>query len=268
VPLVAGRDFRWTDDGRQQDVAVLSQGLASLLFPGSAAVGRRVRMTSQPNRERVLEVVGVVANARIAEPHATNQLFLFTSLLQEPRRYLELQPPFVLLKSALAPSAVDAQARRTVAALGRSDIVDTHPLRRTFEAALLRERTMRLGAVFFAGLTTLLVFVGLYAVLNVGISTRVPEIGLRMALGASAADIRSMVIRETALIAAVGVVIGIPVAFWSGRLIAGTLTTVGSHDGWGFVVAIALILAIAGTSLLIPLRRASHVAPIQALESR
>src|SRR6185437_2551770 len=104
---------------------------------------------------------------------------------------------------------------RTIVALGRNDIVNVHPLLHTRDAALLRERLMRLGAFYFAGLTTLLVFVGLFAVLNLGIVRPIPEIGLRLAIGASPHDIRQMVIREALVTVAAGFLVGIPCAFAS-----------------------------------------------------
>jgi ABC-type antimicrobial peptide transport system permease subunit len=266
VPVVAGRDFRWTDDRRQRDVAILSEGVARALFPGADAVGRRVRLGGQP--DRLLEVIGVVADAKLATPQTRNQLFLFTALLQEPARSLELSSPLVLLKSPLPPNAVEAQARRTIAALGRQDVVDVHPLQHTLEAALLSERVMRLGASYFAGLTALLVFVGLYAVLNLGIMRRIPEIGLRLALGASPHIIRMTVIREALATAAVGLVVGIPCAFVSGRLVASSLTLVGSHGALAFGGAIVVILGICLLSVLIPLRRASRITPLEALGSQ
>jgi predicted permease len=266
VPLVAGRDFTWTDDRRQRDVAILSERVASALFPGADAVGRRVRLGGQP--DRVLEVIGVVADAKLAMPQTRNQLFLFTALLQEPPRSLELSSPLVLLKSPLPPSAVEAQARRTIVALGRQDVLEVHPLQHTLDAALLSERVMRLGASYFAGLTALLVFVGLYAVLNVSIVRRIPEIGLRLALGASPHEIRMTVIREAFATAAAGLAVGIPCAFVSGRLVASSLTLVGSHDALAFGGAIGLIFAIAGLSVLIPLRRASQITPLEALSSQ
>jgi putative ABC transport system permease protein len=266
VPLVAGRDFRWTDDRGQQGVAILSAGLARGLFPRTNPVGRRVRLAGQP--DRLLDVIGVAADVRLAGPHAMNQLFLFTALLQEPPRLLRLNPPLVLLKSALAPHTVEAEARSTTAALGRDDIVEVHPLPHTLQAILLPERVMRLGAFYFAGLTTLLVFVGLYSVLNLGILKRIPEIGLRLALGAAPRDIRLMVMREALVTAAAGLVLGVPCAFVSGRLIASTLTLVGPHDVLAFGATIALVFAISALSVLIPLRRASRVSPVEALGSQ
>jgi ABC-type antimicrobial peptide transport system permease subunit len=127
---------------------------------------------------------------------------------------------------------------------------------------------MRLGAFYFAGLTTLLVFVGLYAVVNIGVMKRVPEIGLRIALGASARDIRMMLIREASVTAAAGLGVGALCAFLSGRVIASSLTLVGSHDPLAFTAAIGLILVVTALSVLIPLRRASRITPVDALASR
>jgi hypothetical protein len=215
-----------------------------------------------------LEVIGIVADTKLAEPHAANQSFLFTALLQESPRQLALQSPLVLLKSSLTQRSVEGLARRTIAALGRDDLVEVHPLQRTRDAALLCERAMRLGASYFAGLTTLLVFVGLYAILNLGVMRRIPEIGLRIALGASTHDIRMTVIREAFGTAAVGLALGVPCAFLSGRLIVSTLTLVGPHDVLAFGTAIALILAVTVLSVLMPLRRAGHVTPVEALGSQ
>jgi len=266
VPVVAGRDFTWTDDSRQRDVAIISERVARALFPGADPIGRRVRLAGPP--DRLFDVIGMVANAELAEPHATNQAFLFTALLQEPPRALALQPPIVLLKSPLAQHTVEAEARRTIVGLGREDIIEVHALQHTLDAALLRERVMRLGAFYFAGLTTLLVFVGLYAVLNLGVMRRIPEIGLRIALGASSHNIRMTVIRAAFVTAAAGLVLGVPCAFVSGRLIASSLTLVGAHDAFAFGAAIALILAVTMLSVLIPLRRASQVTPVEALGSQ
>jgi predicted permease len=264
VALLTGRDFAWTDDRSQRDVAIVSKGLASVLFPGADPVGRSVRLGGPS--DRLLDVVGVVADAQLAEPHQMNQLFLFAPLLQQqPRPFLEMLSPVVLLKSPLSPQEVQPLAQRAIAALGRHDILNVRPLQQAVDVTLLRERVMRLGAFYFAGLTTLLVFVGLYAVLNLGVIRRIPEIGVRIALGASPHDIRRMVIREALVTAAAGLLVGVPGALVSGRLIASSLTLTGSHDAFAFGGAIALILVVTVLSVLIPLRRASRVTPVEAL---
>ena len=263
VTLVQGRDFTWSDDSAARDVAIISAQLATTLFPNSNPVGQRLRLMGR--RERTSEIVGVAADATLAEPHEPNQMFVFTALLQEPANFLQLVSPAVLMKSRLPASAIDATARRTIAALGRDDLVESHSLHDTLSAVLLRERLMRMGSVYLAGLTTLLVFVGLYSVLNLGIARRVPEIGVRMALGASTRDIRLMVVGEALRTAVSGLLVGIPCAFLSGYLIASSLTLVGSHDMVAFCASVATILAVTVLSVLIPVRRASRVTPLEAL---
>ena len=263
VPLIAGRDFAWTDDRAHANVAVLPEGVAKALFPDGSPIGQRVRLGGQPDRD--LEVIGVVADAALAEPHATNQLFLFTSLLQQESAKSPEFSPLVLLRSPLEASSIEPLARHAIVALGRHDVGEVHPLRHTLDAALIRERVMRLGAWYFAGLTTLLVFVGLYSVLNLGLVRRVPEIGLRLALGATPHDIRLTVVREAAVTTAIGLALGIPCALLSGHVIASSLTLVGSHDAFGFLAAIALVLGITLGSMTLPLRRASRVTPMEAL---
>ncbi len=266
VPIVAGRDFRWSDTGGQRDVAIITADLATSLFPDANPIGQTVRLDGQP--DRLVEVIGVVAAAKLAEPHATNHLLLFTAMLQQPLRSLQLQPPVVLLKSPFPPREVETLARGAIVPLGLEDIVEVHPLLRNLDAALLRERAMRLGAFYFAGLTTLLVFVGLYAVVNLGVMKRVPEIGLRIALGASTRDIRLMLIREACVTAAAGLGVGVLCALVFGRVIASSLTLVGSHDALAFSAAIGLILIVSALSVLIPLRRASRITPVDALASQ
>jgi len=266
VPLVAGRDFAWTDHSTQRHVAIVSQGLARELFAGAPPIGRRVRLADQT--DRVLEVVGVVADARLAEPQHSNQLFLFAALQQQSRRFLELLSPGVLLKSSLPLRDLQPLARRAIGRLGRDEVVSARPLQQAMEVPLLRERVTRLGALYFAGLTTLLVFVGLYAVLNLGVTRRIPEIGLRMALGASTHDIRVMVLRDALVIAAAGLVVGVPGAFVAGRFVGRSFTLAGSHDAFAFAAAIALILVVTVLSVLMPLRRASRITPVEALGSQ
>jgi predicted permease len=259
IPLVAGRDFAWTDDSHHGDVALLSAGLAQTIFPGVSPLGRHVRLG-----DRLLEVIGVIADARIANPHETNQPVLLTALLQRPRRLLELAAPIVLVKSPLSLPAVQALAHRALAGLGRDDVLEAHSLQHTLEAELLRERLMRMGACYFASVTTLLVFIGLQAVLNVDIARRIPEIGLRVALGASTGDIRRLVIRDAGLMAATGLTVGIPLAIIASRLIASTITFA-SNGLFAVGVATATTVVIAVLALVIPLRLATRVAPAAAL---
>jgi predicted permease len=262
IPLVAGRDFTWADDSQHGRVALVSAGLAQTIFPNANPIGQHIRVGGQ-----FPEIIGVIADAHIANPHETSQPILLTALLQQPPRLLDLDPPLVLVKSPLSLPAVQALAHRALVALGRDDIVTVHSLQHTLEAVLLRERLMRMGAFYFAGLTTLLVFIGLQAVLNVGIARRIPEIGLRIALGASTADVRMMVIREAGLMAAAGLAAGIPLAIVASRLLATTITF-GSSSLSAVGIATATTVVVAVFALVIPVRMATRVAPTAALSGQ
>jgi hypothetical protein len=265
VPLIAGRDFAWADVEGQPDVAIVSQGLARTLFASDQPIGRRVRLADQ--NDRVMDVIGVVADANLAEPHQTNQLFLFAAFLQQSRSLLELQSPVLLLKSSLPPPAGLSSVQRAIETLGRHDVLDAYPLQHGMDTVLMRERVMRLGALYFAGLATLLVFVGLLAALSFDVARRVPEIGLRIALGASPRDIRLLVIRQALASAGAGLVVGVPCAFVCGRLAVRSLALAQSGDAVAVGGAVALILVITVLSVLIPLRRARYVNPVEALGS-
>jgi predicted permease len=265
VPLAAGRDFAWADVDGQPNVAIVSRRLARALFANDQPIGRRVRLSDE--NDRVLDVIGVVADANLAEPHQTNQMFLFTAFLQQSRSSLELQSPVLLLKSSLPPPAVVPSVQRAIGTLGRHDVLDAYPLQHGMDRMLIRERLMRLGSFYFAGLATLLVFVGLLAVLSFDVARRIPEIGLRMALGATPRDIRMLVIRQALVSAVAGLVVGVPCAFVGARLVVRFLALAESHDAVALGGATALILVITVLSVLIPLRRARHVSPVEALGS-
>lgn len=263
IPILAGRDLTWTDDGNHGGVALVSAGLAQAVLPRANPVGRHIRLGDD-----VLEVVGVVADARLANPHETNQQFVFTALLQQPRRLLELQQPLVLLKSSLPSHDVQRLAHRTIVGLGGgTDLFDVHPLQRTLQATLLRERLIRMGAFYFAGVTTVLVFIGLQAVLVLGIAGRIPEIGLRMALGASASDVYALVTRQAVRMVIAGLAAGIPLALLSGRLVAGVLT-VEPNVMFAAGVAITTSVVVAVLALVFPLRLATRIAPADALRGQ
>ena len=122
-----------------------------------------------------------VRRPRGGRPRPQSSTVLALRRLRRSNRDERLQLQEGLLADTLR--AVQPLARRAIGSLGRDDVVRARPLQQAMAVPLLRERVMRLSALYFAGLTTLLVFVGLYAVLNLGVTRRIPEIGLRMALG-------------------------------------------------------------------------------------
>jgi putative ABC transport system permease protein len=119
----------------------------------------------------------------------------------------------------------------------------------------------------FGAVALLLAAVGLYGVMSYSVQQRRREIGIRMALGASAAQVRRLVLTQGMTLAAAGVAIGIALALGSSRLLAGFLFGVGAHDHVVFVTAPILLVAIAFAAVWIPARNATSVDPMLALRS-
>jgi ABC-type antimicrobial peptide transport system permease subunit len=129
-------------------------------------------------------------------------------------------------------------------------------------------RAWELGAAMFTlfgALALLLAAVGLFSVISYNVSQRSHELGVRMALGASARNVLSLVVREGMRIATIGTAVGVIVALLAGRYLAPLLYSVSSRDPATFVVVVATLLAVALLASVIPARRAMKVDPTQAL---
>ena len=122
----------------------------------------------------------------------------------------------------------------------------------------------RLTAMF-GGLALLLSCLGLYGTVSYGISRRVGELGLRMALGADRGMVLRMVLGEALVLVAVGAAIGLPLAFGAGRSMRSLLFGVGSADPWSFAAGVATLLAVAAVAAYLPAYRASRIEPMVAL---
>jgi ABC-type antimicrobial peptide transport system permease subunit len=120
---------------------------------------------------------------------------------------------------------------------------------------------------FFGGLSALLVAVGLYGMHTFRVSRKTTEIGVRMALGATRAQVLAMVLRESLWILLAGLAIGIPLTFFAMRPLRAMLYQLSPFDPMSFALAIAAMFVVAGLSTLIPARRAASIEPMQALRT-
>ncbi len=141
----------------------------------------------------------------------------------------------------------------------------TRTLERQVEQSLQRERLVATMTSVFGTLATLLAVVGLYGVMAYTVARRTREIGIRMALGARAATIGWLVIREVLIITAVGVALALPAAWWLSRFVESQLFGVKSTDAVTVVGAIALLITVSVVAGLIPSNRAARVNPTTAL---
>jgi predicted permease len=259
VPLLAGRDFDDGDVSGTRLVMIVNETFARHYFGRETPVGRRVGLS--PGLFEV-EIVGVARDIK------------YTGMREQPVRmvYVPYHPGpgapsmTVHLRTAGDPIALASALRQTVAAIDRQTPVSNI---RTVEdevgRSLLRERLVATITAIFGGLALALAALGLYGVLSYGVAQRTRELGIRIAVGATADSIVWLVLREASWVLATGMVIGLGSAWALGRIVSSLLFGIQPTDPISTGIAIA-VLATAGTlAAWIPARRASRVDPLRAL---
>jgi ABC-type antimicrobial peptide transport system permease subunit len=173
---------------------------------------------------------------------------------------------FFYVRTAIEPAQIAAQIRREVAALDSNlPIRDLKTMQSQIEENLIAERLLSSLTGSFAGLATVLAAIGLYGVLAYNVSRRTREIGIRMALGAETGHVRGLVIREVAVMLAVGTAAGVAAAAGTGLLIRSQLYGLKYWDLSVYALATVILWAIALVAAYIPARRATNVDPMVAL---
>jgi predicted permease len=260
MPIVRGRAFADADISATQPIAVINQSLARRLFGTDDAVGRQLKVGLRKDAPPY-EVVGVSADAR------------YTSVRQPvpPTIYLVQQrhPPggaTFEVRTAADPVAFATTARELVRQVDPNLPVFTMRSQdEQIAASLDRERLFaRLSALL--GIVTLaLSAIGLYALLAYAVTRRTPEIGIRMALGADRSAVAWMILKQSLVLAAIGLVLGIGAAAAGTRAIESLLYELPARDPATLAGAAAIMLAVSALAGYLPARRASRVDPLVAL---
>jgi len=257
VPLVAGRDFDDRDLYDAEPVAIVSASLARQVFRGDSPLGRRIKCGL--DREVWMRVVGVVGDMRNENPATPPAPELYMAYRQHPYHANELH---IVVR---AQTDVAAAARQVIARIDPGIPVKESTLEefRSKSVALPRFRTLLL--VLFAGVAAALATAGVYGVMSYAATQRRTEMGLRIALGATGADVVSMLLRNGAALVATGVISGLVIALAAGRFVESMLFGVEVRDATAIAGAVGLLSAAALTASLVPAVRASRVNPIAAL---
>jgi predicted permease len=256
VPILLGRDLQDTDDAAAARVVVVNDAFAKRYLPNTNPLGHRVGLGNE------YAIVGVAANSRytgVREPERPMAYFPYKQVPPIAGMHFEI-------RSAGDPAALLPHVRRIVQEFD-PDIPLLQPMTQMqqFGASFSDERLFSRLATFFGLVAALLVATGLYGTLAYRVSRRTSEIGVRMALGARRRQVLWMVLRESLLVAAAGLVVGVPIAVAASRLLRTMLFGVAPGDPLSFAGALAAIAAVVVASTLIPARRASTIDPIVAL---
>ncbi len=261
IARVTGRDFSWDDDGSRPGVAIVSQSLARGLFGDADAVGRRVRVQAGSSAAD-LEIVGVVADAPIGSIREPRRPVLFRPLLQDLPRAQTAMAHVSVRRNA---GSIRAGYVTAVESQGQHYVRGLFTLEQWLDNALLQERLIAGVSTFAALMALLLACLGVYGALAYAVVSRVREIGLRMALGASRETVVRMVVREGLAVIVPGVLAGIPISVGAALLVRAQLYGVSPADPTT-ILAAALIFVVTGAiAAWLPARRASSIEPSEAL---
>ena len=254
-----GRDFRNTDGREAPLVAVVNQSLAEKYFKGTTAVGKKIWLFTRNSPPT--EIVGVVTNGR------TNDLTRFA----EPEIYASLWQRSAFSKDLIVRTAGDP---RSIAAAVQRELRTVDPTAATENVKTMEQirddslasRTFAMQLlVGFAVIGTLLTVVGIYGVLSLSVASRRRELAIRSAVGAQRGDIRSLILTDGLRLIAGGVVSGIAAAFVLSRALRSFLFEVEPTDPVMLATAGVLFAAIGLLACWMPARRATEVAPLEAL---
>ena len=262
IDVLEGRTFDTSDHLQALPHVIVSKSAAATLWPGESAVGQRLQRQGLNVWYTVIGVVDDVRQNSFREP--PNPLVYFPLVGPAPTTWVISSPAFVIK----TPRAEEISA--DVRALVREG-APTAPMYRVFTMAGLASDSMvgvsftMLTLAVAAGLALILGAVGLYGVLSYVVAERTREIGVRMALGARAEQVRLMVVAQGGRVVLIGVAVGIAAAFASTRALGGMLFGVASADTTTFVAMSAAMILIGLLASYLPARRASNVDPMVSL---
>ena len=268
TPLLEGRDFAFSDRGGPP-VAIVNQAMARYYFGDRDPIGGRFQLVGPSNSgitgappDQAYTIVGVAGDAKYLDLRETPPRTIYLNAFQER----SMSAHELALKTTGRAAAVAGEVRRIV----REELKTVSVTRVTtmddlVDASVVPERMIATLSSFFGGLGASLAALGLYGLLAYTVTRRTNEIGIRMALGATRADIARMVLGGALGLVCAGLAIGVPLGLLSRHAASRIVTDLPVDSIWPLVLATAAMLAIALIAAYVPTRRAAAVEPIGAL---
>jgi putative ABC transport system permease protein len=258
--LLKGRVFTDRDVASAPSVFVINETLARRFWPNEDPLGKRIRYN---NTDPWGEIVGVVEDVKYDGLHLGSTSHLFEPYQQNAWSFL-----VITIRSKLDQSTLLTAVQREVKALDPNlPVSNVRMMHEVVAQSLAARRFVLLLFSLFAGLALLLATVGLYGVLTASVSQRTRELGVRIALGATARDISRLILGQGLRLVLSGIVIGLISAFALQRVIGKLLFGVSPTDPLTFIVISLLLIAVALLACWTPARRATKVDPLTALRS-
>jgi putative ABC transport system permease protein len=263
IQLVAGRDFNAHDTPESPKVAIINQTAANRYFAGQNPIGRRYRAEEGNKMSDVVEIIGVVKDAKYGTLREAILPSAFVAGSQDANTRESIT--FELRVAAGTPTSVVSGVKSAIAEVNRDVSLQFKAFGVQVDESLSRERLLATLSGFFGALALLLAMIGLYGVMSYNVARRRNEIGIRMALGAEQSRVLRMVLKEVAILIGVGLAIGLGAAFGTTRFVESFLYGMKPNDPWTLTLAAAVLAVVAAIAGFLPARRASRLDPMTAL---
>jgi len=262
TPFLAGRDFS-AHDQAGSSVAIINETAARDIFGNENPIGRRITLSrlTLTKGDKTFAVVGVVGDAKYNDLQQPAPPTIYADLLQQS--FIGSQ---LAIRTRTDPSGIASAVRPIEAAVLKDvPIVRFMTMNEQIDSSIVPQRLIAMLSAAFGALGALLAVIGLYGLLAYTVARRTHEIGVRMALGATGADVMRIILRDAVWMICAGIAIGVPLAFWGDRVAANLVPDLPVGSALPFVVAAAIMIAVGLIAAYLPARRAMRVDPMDAL---
>jgi predicted permease len=260
IPLLLGREFTAADRFGAPKVAIINESMARKYFSQGGAIGRKIGFGSR--RPVDMEIVGIVKDQKANNLREEIPRFVYVPAMQDEN------PSQITyyVRTAISSDQIGGTLRREVQRIeGNMPVTELKSMEVQVSESLFVERIVAMLSGFFGLLATVLAAIGLYGVMAYTVARRTREIGVRMALGAERKAVLWLVLKEVALLAVIGVMIGLPTAVGLGRYVESQLFGLQPTDGLTLSIATGTLLCVAFLAGYIPAERATRIDPMVAL---
>jgi putative ABC transport system permease protein len=265
ISLVKGRLFTDADNGRTAPVAIVNESMARRYWPNQEVLGKRFKWGPAESSRIWITVVGVVANLKQNNLAADVSPGVYLPIPQMPQDSA-IRGFYLAIRTTSDPTAIVSNLRQIVRSLDPElPLFQVRPMEEVLSESVAPRRFNMLLLAAFAGLALLLASIGIYGVMSYSVSQYTHEIGIRMALGAKAADVLHLIIRQGMGLVIIGLGIGTAGALTLTRVMSSLLFDVKPWDPLTLTSVSVLLAAVAFAASYIPARRATRVDPMIAL---
>jgi predicted permease len=270
IRLIAGRDFdsreeRHVDTSAPQEppsVAIANEQFVTQFLGGRDPLGVHVGFGTNPGTPTPIEIIGVVSTAKYTDLQAKPQPQLYFPFFEAP----SIRGLIMYVRTSQAPESLAASLRDTVRHIDPGvPVFDMRTMEQQVERSLANERLVASLSSILSVLATVLAMVGLYGVMSYTVARRTREIAIRVAFGAVASRVASLIARDMLSMVMLGMLLALPAYWWLNRYVRSQLYGVSPTDPTSIASAAGLLLIAAAVAVFVPSRRALRVNPMSAL---